>query len=687
MSCLMLMKVAIIPAYNEEDSIAKVVKGTLKHVDKVLVMDDGSTDNTATRAIVSSKVAVMSCTVNRGLGIIMRDGYKIALKMGADIIVQIDADGQYLPKEIPKLLKPILNDEADMVLGSRFSGEIEDMSIRKQMGNQIFSGLTSVLIGKHITDAQTGFRAMRRELLEKIKPSGKYTYTQEMIIRSSKEGWRIKEVPIYFGRRKYGDSRLISNILSYARNALSIMLRTFYEYHPLKADRKILAIILLLALILRIGFLPIKYGIRSDTAEFIVAGQNFIAGNGYLSITGRLDTAFPPLYPIMIGIGGLILDPILAGRLISILFGTLLIIPIYLLGRKLYGRNVGLMAALFVAFYFSLIYGSVTALTEMTFTAITVYGIFLGLKALEDKRLRYYFFAGVIIALSYLTRTEGFGYLVILGLFTVIYLKGKALKPLLVLLVGFFLVASPYILYVYEESGEFINNKNAFFILGIEQHFAGEPATGYNISQGADTVLDTYQGKIGRDTALLPYIMNNPNKVAYSWMQNEWHILANRIPHKFPVWLIAIAGGGLFVAVWKKKHAYMAVVILYPIISYGFYVTSARSAMLTIALLIIYLGAGTRAMGKFMKKEKLAALLVLLSIMPFLALPATWENLEGDKELIELGQYIKETTPEDAKIMTNNAEIGYYADRTVVLKPYANGSELRDYMDYWNVSL
>ena len=227
-----MMIVAIIPAYNEEKSVGAVISETKKFVDEVIVIDDGSTDSTA-KVAKSSGARVFSHPANKGLGYTMLEGYRIALARGADIILQTDADGQYLCSDIPKLLDPIKNGKADMVIGSRFSGSIEEMPFLKKRGNRFFSRLTSLMAGMRVTDAQTGFRAMTRDILIKIVPVAKYTYTQEMLIRSAREGFTILEVPIHFAKRKYGKSRLIGNIFDYGINASMILMRTIRDYKPI----------------------------------------------------------------------------------------------------------------------------------------------------------------------------------------------------------------------------------------------------------------------------------------------------------------------------------------------------------------------------------------------------------------------------------------------------------------------
>ncbi len=272
--------VVIIPAYNEEKTIGEVVKEAKGYADEVIVIDDGSTDNTVNVARRTG-AKVYSHSVNRGLGPSILDGYREALKRKADIVIQIDADGQYSTEEIPKLLDPILKERADMVLGSRFSGTIEEMPRTKRFGNKLFSRITSFSAGVKVSDAQTGFRAMRRELLEDVIPTGTYTYTQEMIIRAAREGYRIAEVPVHFKKRKFGKSRLISGVFPYGTRSLSIMLKTFREYRPMVFFGVPGAIMMILGFLLGIYlfYIWLQFGdIGGRTGMAVVTALLIIAG-------------------------------------------------------------------------------------------------------------------------------------------------------------------------------------------------------------------------------------------------------------------------------------------------------------------------------------------------------------------------------------------------------------------------
>ena len=238
-SSFLKMKVVItVPAYNEEKTLGRVldeIKSAVRH-DKsrdysIIVVDDGSTDNTAEIA-KKAGATVYSHPKNYGLAETFRTEIEKCLEHRADIIVHTDADGQYLASDILKLVKEV---EAgnDLVLGSRFKGKIEEMNFVKRFGNKAFSRAVSQITKIKISDAQTGFRAFTSEVA-KIPITSTHTYTQEQIIRAVKRKFRIKEIPIFFAKRKAGNSRLMKNPFDYAIKAGINLLRIYRDYEPLK---------------------------------------------------------------------------------------------------------------------------------------------------------------------------------------------------------------------------------------------------------------------------------------------------------------------------------------------------------------------------------------------------------------------------------------------------------------------
>ncbi len=184
---------AVIPAYNEEETVGEVVARTLRHVDEAIVVDDGSTDDTALVAMNSGAVVVRN-EANKGVLESLRTGFRSAR---GEVLVTLDADGQHDPNEIPGLLEPILDDRADLVLGARV--ELHHFSER------IIARLTG--LKAEVSDASTGFRAIRRNIVDRMALRGAYA-CGTVILEAQSLGARIAEVPITISERKGGKRRI-----------------------------------------------------------------------------------------------------------------------------------------------------------------------------------------------------------------------------------------------------------------------------------------------------------------------------------------------------------------------------------------------------------------------------------------------------------------------------------------------
>jgi glycosyltransferase involved in cell wall biosynthesis len=228
--------VILIPAYNEEGTIKQVLKEIPKSFDsisetEIIVIDDGSTDNTAKLA-KEHGASVYSFTQNQGLAKAISHGFSKCLEHKADLLVILDADMQYDSREIPLLLKPIIEEKADIILGDRQVKKLDHMPLQKRIGNQMSSKMVSRLMGQKINDAQTGFRAFNRNALNKLHIFS-YTYTQETLLQAKFKGLKIVEVPVTF-RKRADKSRLISNIFSYAIRTVSLLASTIIFYKSFK---------------------------------------------------------------------------------------------------------------------------------------------------------------------------------------------------------------------------------------------------------------------------------------------------------------------------------------------------------------------------------------------------------------------------------------------------------------------
>jgi len=232
------MKLIIqIPCFNESETLAIALADLPREVEgfdtvEWLIIDDGSADNTTQVARASGVHHVVRHPVNRGLAVGFMSGLDACLTLGADVIVNTDADNQYCGADIPKLTAPILAHEADIVVGARPINETEHFSWIKKKLQRLGSWAVRMASKTDVADAPSGFRAMSREAALRLNVFNAYTYTLETIIQAGQSNLTIVSVPI----RTNGDlrpSRLVKSISSYVRRSLVTILRVFVIYRPL----------------------------------------------------------------------------------------------------------------------------------------------------------------------------------------------------------------------------------------------------------------------------------------------------------------------------------------------------------------------------------------------------------------------------------------------------------------------
>jgi glycosyltransferase involved in cell wall biosynthesis len=195
--------IAVIPAYNEEARVSQVINKAGHFVDEIIVVDDCSTDNTA--AVSQDEGATLiKLNHNRGVGFATRIGCNCAVDKGAEIIVTLDADGQHNSADIPKLLKPLLDQEADITFGIR--SRDKRMPFDKRVGNVLFSWLAKVLFRSDLKDILTGFHAFKSSCYHVLRwDSSGYGVVSEIVYRTIKNNLRYKQVEvetIYNGKKK-----------------------------------------------------------------------------------------------------------------------------------------------------------------------------------------------------------------------------------------------------------------------------------------------------------------------------------------------------------------------------------------------------------------------------------------------------------------------------------------------------
>jgi glycosyltransferase involved in cell wall biosynthesis len=229
-----------IPCLNEEDTIGEVISLIPERIEDVsnidvLVINDGSLDRTAEIANELGAV-VISHKKNLGVGEAFKSAYNYAVDHNYDLMVNIDGDNQFDPRQISELVNPILKNKADLVIGSRFleNKKIPNQSRIKYIGNKIMALLIGKLIDTKQTDVSSGFRAYSREALYNLNIHGSFTYTQETFIEFSAKNLTIQEIPVKIKYFKKRQSRVVRSLYKYIANTLIIIIRGYRDFFPLR---------------------------------------------------------------------------------------------------------------------------------------------------------------------------------------------------------------------------------------------------------------------------------------------------------------------------------------------------------------------------------------------------------------------------------------------------------------------
>lgn len=227
-----------IPCYNEEKFLPITLKDLPRQVPGVdevewLIINDGSTDRTADVAVEMGVDHIISFTNNKGLAEGFMAGLDACLKLGADIIVNTDADNQYNASDIGKLIEPILKGRADVVIGDRQVNHIQHFSFIKKRLQNLGSWVVRQLSGTNIPDTTSGFRALSREAALRMNVVSRFTYTLETIIQAGKKNLALAHVPIGTNG-KLRNSRLFKSIPNYIKQSVATILRVYAMYEPLK---------------------------------------------------------------------------------------------------------------------------------------------------------------------------------------------------------------------------------------------------------------------------------------------------------------------------------------------------------------------------------------------------------------------------------------------------------------------
>jgi glycosyltransferase involved in cell wall biosynthesis len=257
-----MLKLVCIPAFNEEKPVIDVIKKSLNYVDQVIVCDDGSSDLTAEKAKIAGAI-VIKHKKNMGKGHAMKSLFKYAKDVGADAMITIDGDGQFLAEQIPTLLQPILDNSYDVVIGNRFSDDKEMPSYRK-IGNKILDRITKLAADLPFSDTQSGFRSYSKKAIQSLdfSTSG-FGVDSEILIDAVDKGLKITETDVTV-LYDTGLKTSTKDPVSHSMSVIGSLLESIAIHHPLKY----LGIPGIILLLIGFGFATYSISIFNTTGNF-----------------------------------------------------------------------------------------------------------------------------------------------------------------------------------------------------------------------------------------------------------------------------------------------------------------------------------------------------------------------------------------------------------------------------------
>lgn len=286
--------IVTIPAYNEEKKIAEVIKSIPRKIKgitsvSVLVVDDGSTDKTLESARKAGADFFARNKKNAGLAFTFQKAMDLALKLGADIVVNTDADNQYDQAQIPSLVAPIIAGEADIVNGNRQVENLDHMVPAKKYGNIFGTKLVAAMAGYPIKDASSGFRAYSKEALLRLFVTSEHTYTHQTLIKAGFNKLKVVEVDVSF-RKRAGKSKLIKSVSSHIRKSMKTIVQTKLMYDGLKTFSVLGIFMIIIGLIPAIRWAILTYVTNSAGSHIqsLVIGVMIMLFGGLSIVVGFL---------------------------------------------------------------------------------------------------------------------------------------------------------------------------------------------------------------------------------------------------------------------------------------------------------------------------------------------------------------------------------------------------------------
>lgn len=465
-----------------------------------------------------------------------------------------------------------------------------------------------------------------------------------------------------------------------------------------------LSVFFLLAVILRTQILSHQSVITTDGVGYATLGKNLIQGHGYVGYEGipvESSLVRSPLYPVFVGLGWKVIgDAALAGRSISVLFGSLLLFPAYWLGKAIYSREVGIFSALLVAFHPLLIEYSGVVLNYAMYSFFLVTAITAGYLALRRRTVGMYAATGGLLGFSYLVRPEAIGYLAVVGVSSVVYrglddeqvVTPKWVVNLIAFLSVFLLVSSPYLLFLYQKTGAISTGGSSSLNLIIGERVTNpEPLVYEHIVYGLTENGTAFAIERYRHIGTFEYIASRPIGMLKRYMFNTYDLYVNVIARSLSLVFFGLVFLGLFGREWSRERSmdelFLLFVVLYPVVAFPLFFIRPRFLYSTIPITALWAAKGLlllqewshTSFGSLVPSPRVLEMSVVLLVCLLLVSPAIppMTNALAAKEPIEhkeAGHWLEDHSQANDVVMSRKPWVAFYAERTNVLLPFAKYS-------------
>lgn len=463
----------------------------------------------------------------------------------------------------------------------------------------------------------------------------------------------------------------------------------------------------LLAFAIRLFLLRYEYVVTPDGVYYALLGKNLVSGN----FREGLSTYWPPLYPFLVGMFSLIFQDLeFGGRLVSVLAGSLLVIPVYLWIRDSYGKEVTFLGMFFTVVYPSLIGYSTKLLTESTYTLLFMIGILTGWSALSKAKRGLFLLTGSVFGACYLIRPEAIGYMGLMIILTLIacpfHLQfKKVVVNTLILILGFIIFSLPYTLYLHQETGRWTISEKLVHLGQGPGWFRlsedGQSTLADELYAGNRSAGDPVNGGLKSNSPQLKTSNFSVNSIKrfIKKLKYQYEVV---IPEVFPPLVILLSGVGLFRTKWSKERVkreiYLMLFLISTVIGYAFTVQESRYLVPLSPILICWISKGIVESADWLvetaesidKKGNLLiknqplirfvlVMLVLLSLMPAITYPMRSNKLEQPFELKHASLWIKNHSDSSPVIMATSPVVAFYAEGKHLYLPNEEYSVVLEY--------